>query len=154
MGDTVYLDDKRLRDLIRACKGKVPSAKVGIIASKDTRKDGKATNAEIGAAHEFGTQHLPMRSFLRMPLATQLNKYLESSGAFTRQALDQVAETKSLDNYVKKIAVVAEGVVQEAFATGGFGQWPPWQTPNYTNNANMLLVDSAQLRNSIGSEVS
>lgn len=153
MSDTVSLKNKALKDLVKAFKGPLPIAKVGILQSKNPRKGPGPSNAEIGAAHEFGTQSLPIRSFLRMPLTTQLNQALESSGAYTREALAQVAEEKSILPWVEKLAVIAEGVVQEAFSTNGFGKWSPWKTPNYTNNTGQILVDTQQLRNSISSEV-
>lgn len=154
MGETIQLKDKGLKDLIRAFKGKtIPVARVGILGDKNSRSSTKngVTNAQVGAAHEFGTEKLPIRSFLRMPLSTELSKALEKSGAFTREALAKVVEEKSLTPYVEKIAVVAVGVVLEAFDSGGYGKWTPSDMTH--KKVHQTLVESQQLRNSITSGV-
>ncbi len=56
-----------------------------------------------------------------------------------------------LNLLVKKVAVVAEGIVAEAFDTGGFGQWPPSDMTH--KKVHQTLVETQQLRNSITSEV-
>jgi phage gpG-like protein len=48
---------------------------------------------------------------------------------------------------------LAEGISKGAFDTQGYGKWPDWKNPNYTNNANQVLVDTGQLVGSITSEV-
>lgn len=150
--ETVTLKDKRLKDLIKAFKNP-PTARVGILGNKNARSSsGKKTNSEIGALHEFGTSEIPQRSFLRIPIIENLEKFLEKNGAFDRNLLAKVIEQKSLELYVHQIAVTAEEVVQEAFASGGFGKWPAHKS-GYQNNTGMLLIDTTQLRNSITSEV-
>lgn len=146
------LNDKKLKDLIRAMVKDSPVARVGILGTTNARTEaGKETNASIGAKHEFGEEGMPVRSFLRMPLTTQLQKHLDDSGLFTDAAFKEVLKQKSLLPWVKIFAVVAEGVVAEAFATGGFGQW---RKSNMTNKkVHMTLIESTQLRNSITSEV-
>jgi phage gpG-like protein len=151
----VDFNDKRIKDLIRTFKGKMPTVRVGILASKDSRNSqgqGGLTNTQVGMFHEFGTSKVPRRSFLRMPLSTQLKPALDAAGIFDRKALDQVAQTKSLSPWLERIGIVAESVVLEAFHSGGYGEWVPWKT-GYMNHAGMILVDSTQLRDSIGSEV-
>ena len=152
--NTVEFNHKALDQLIKAFK-KMPKARVGILAEKNSRKAGgksPKTNAEIGAKHEYGIE-VPQRSFLRMPITTQLSSQLEKSGAFNPDVLRKVIQSASVFEYVDKVGKCAEACVLEAFATGGFGKWPPWSNPHYTNNSNMLLVDSTQLRDSISSEV-
>jgi hypothetical protein len=152
------LNVEGLDKLLKALKSDMPTARVGILGEKNTRssKGGSApTNAEIGAAHEFGApaRGLPQRSFLRVPLSENLQKKMESSGALDQDVMKAVLKQGTVIPWLKKIAVLAEGIVSEAFDTGGFGKWPKWKSPNYSNNANQLLVDTAQLRNSITSEV-
>lgn len=149
MPDAFDFDDKRLEQLIKAFKGQIPEAKVGIL-SGSARKDG-GTNAQVGAAHEYGTTKLPRRSFLRVPITENLGSYLESSGAFDKQALMEVIASGDITPWMRKIAVTAERVVDDAFATGGFGQWPQSKMENKKNH--QTLVETQQLRNSISSEV-
>ncbi len=142
---------KGLENIIKALKGKLPVCKVGIFGSKNARSGGKS-NATIGAAHEYGTSSLPVRSFLRVPLSENLDKYLEKSGAFDKDVLEQVLKTASIKPWLEEAGVIAENVVQDAFATGGFGKWPAWKQ-GYSNNTGDILIDTTQLRNSISHEV-
>lgn len=157
--NTVTLSTQGLDKLLKALKAKPPRARVGILGGKTQRgvwgTHEASTNAEIGAAHEFGSpaRGLPQRSFLRVPISDNLQKEMEQSGALDKDTLTEVIKTGSVLSWVKKIAILSEGIVADAFATGGFGKWAPWQTKNYSNNANMLLVDTTQLRESITSEV-
>ncbi len=151
----IEINTRGLDQLIKAFKGDLPTARVGVLGSKTTRSGSKAgnNNATVGAAHEYGTHTLPQRSFLRVPIAEHLQKKMEASNAFDKSTLAQVIKQGSILEWMKKVAVLAEAIVIEAFETKGFGKWPPWQTPNYTNRGNTLLVDTGQLRDSITSEV-
>ena len=146
------LNTKKLDALIKAFKGNVPVAQVGILANKNQRISG-ASNASIGAAHEYGTENLPVRSFLRLPITENLEKYLAKSGAFSKDVLAKVIASGSAVEWVRLIGFTAERIVADAFASRGFGKWAPWKNPNYKNNSNMLLVDTTQLKGSISSRV-
>lgn len=141
-----------LDKLLKALKRQQPSARVGILGSTASRGGGGPTNAEIGAVHEFGNSTHPVRSFLRMPLTTFLGKQVEKSGMFSKDIADEMIKKQSVVPVLEKVAVIAEGIVLEAFDTGGFGTWAPW-APGYMNNGGQLLVDTHQLRDSITSEV-
>lgn len=148
-----------LEHLIMSLKGKLPAIKIGILAGGSRQpKKGKtshATNATIGAVHEYGSpaRGIPARSFLRMPMTEHLQKEIEASGILDKNSADDVVKKGSLKPLVEKMAILAEAVVQDAFETGGFGTWPQWKDPNYTNEGGMLLVDTQQLRNSITTRV-
>jgi len=147
----VDLKMRGLEGLIKAFKGKIPKVRVGVLGG-GKRADGQS-NAEVGARHEFGTFGMPQRSFLRVPLTEQLEKFMERSGAFDEAMLKKIANDRDLGTFGDNLAAVAEDVVLEAFHTGGFGKWAPWKTPGYQNNTGQILVDTQQLRNSITSEV-
>lgn len=147
----VTLDIKNLEQLLKALKGKIPIARVGILGDKNPRTGGGAGNATIGAAHEFGTSTLPERSFLRVPISDQLSKRLESSGAFDKDVLAEVIKLGNITPWLKKVAVLAEGIVADAFDSGGFGKWPPSDMRRKQNQ--QTLIETQQLRNSITSEV-
>lgn len=154
--ETVEMKTKGLDQIIKALKDRLPTARVGVLGAKTNRKtDGKAmaTNAGIGAVHEFGSSKMPQRSFLRVPIAEHLQKKMESSGAFDEDVLKEVVASGTIIPWIKKIAVLGEAIVAEGFATGGFGKWPAWKTPGYKNDDNRLLVDTRQLRDSISSDV-
>lgn len=155
--DTVVLETKGLDQLIKALKNGMPRACVGILGSKTIRgkTQGNQTNAAIGAIHEYGSpaKNIPIRSFLRVPISEHLNKKMESSGALDETVLKEVVKSGTVVPWLKKIAILAESVVHEAFETGGFGKWPGWKNPNYKNNHGRILEDTGQLRDSITSEV-
>lgn len=143
-------NDKNLMKMIKALK-QVPQAKVGILGDKNARSKDKLTNAQIGAKHEFGEDGMPIRSFLRFPISTYLQKYLDNSGAFNKDTLSEVIKLGTIKPWVQKIAITAESIVQEAFATGGFGQWKPSHMED--KKVHLTLVETQQLRNSITSRV-
>ena len=150
--DRINLDG--LEKLLKALKtSSKPVARVGILGSKDTRSSG-ASNATIGAVHEYGSfsRGIPQRSFLRVPISAGLQAKLQSSGMMTEEATKEVLKLGSVIPWLKKAAVAAEGTVLDAFDSEGPG-WAPWKDPNYTNNANMILNDTGQLRDSITSDV-
>ena len=138
---------------LRAALKKAPKARIGILGSNNAREGDVANNSQIGSAHEFGTSTIPQRSFLRIPITENLTKELESSGAFTKEALDQVVASKSMKPWVEKMAVVAEGIVADAFEKSGPNWAPLKESTLKRKKVNMLLVESQQLRNSITSEV-
>jgi len=141
--------------LAKALKAKVPTVKVGILGSNNARSDGSASNATIGATHEFGTTVVPMRSFLRIPLSTYLEKGLQSSGAFTKRAIETVIAEKSLLPWVEKMGIEAVGIVLDAFDSNGFGSWAPLMPETLAHKqVKQTLVETQQLRDSITYEVS
>ncbi len=155
MSEDVTINVKGLDNLLKALGGKQPVARVGILGDNAVRGSGASqgvpSNAQIGAWHEFGTVKSPVRSFLRMPLSVFLGKRLTSAGFFKEDVLKQVIDQKSMVPWVRKIGILAEAIVQEAFDTAGFGSWPPSDMRGKKNH--MTLVETTQLRNSITSDV-
>lgn len=150
--DDVTMNVKGLDQILKALKGRLPVARVGILGSQARSGSKGITNATVGAAHEFGTSKMPQRSFLRVPIAEHLDKKLESSGALDKDVLNEVVKSGNVLPWVTKVAALAEGIVLEAFDTGGFGKWPKWKG-DYSNNTGNILVDTQQLRNSISYDV-
>src|SRR5208282_3165840 len=142
MADQIKLDG--LEALIKACKGKLPVARVGILGKTNSRTGTEGSNATVGAAHEFGTTTMPQRSFLRMPLQEKLNGAINKSGLTEDVVLREVIKTRSVKLWLQKIGVLAEGIILEAFASNGFGKWAKWKNPDYKNNTGNVLVDTQQ----------
>jgi phage gpG-like protein len=145
-----------LEQLLKALNEKQPRCRVGIINDKANRANSKSNNAEIGVAHEFGTEKkgkgIPPRSFLRVPITNNLQKEMERSGLFDKQVLRDVVMQGSVKPWLEKVAACAVACVDDAFAQSGPG-WPAWKDPNYSNNTGMLLIDTHRLRDSITAEV-
>lgn len=148
------IEKKKLDALIKALKVKPPVARVGILSAPPRKSGDKisaVTTATIGAWHEFGTSELPKRSFLRMPIAEHLDERMLVAGAFNVETLKTVIQEKRLDEWVKKLGILAEAIVQEAFDTGGFGKWKPSDMSR--KKVHQTLVETSQLRRAITSEV-
>lgn len=132
----------------KGTKSLVANAKNAKLKSGDFEN---LTNAAIGAAHEFGTSKLPQRSFLRVPIADKLPKEMVDAGLLDKNVVKEVIKTKSVVPWLKKVMILCEGIVADAFDTGGFGKWKPSNMKNKTNK--QTLVETQQLRNSITSDV-
>lgn len=153
--EAATLEMKGLDKLIKALKAVPPQIRVGILGDKSARTTPTSkqapTNATIGAAHEFGTSKLRQRSFLRVPISEHLAAKMENSGALDKDVLAAVIASGTIVPWAQKIAVLAEGIVAEAFDTGGFGKWKPSDMSKKKNS--QTLIETQQLRNSITSEV-
>lgn len=149
----IEMDLGGLDSLLKAFKNP-PTVRVGILGDNQrnaTKGQPALTNATVGAFHEFGTDKLPVRSFLRMPLQKYLYKRLETAGIFSPENIKKIVKSNSLFSSLQKVGIVAEGIIAEAFESGGFGEWKP---SNMTNKQNhQTLVETQQLRDSITSEV-
>lgn len=140
------LNMKKLNDLVAMLAKSDHVIRVGVLGK------GNGRNAEIGAAHEYGTSKLPQRSFLRMPMSEHLYEYVARSSLNSVVMLDSLIEKQDFMPWFKQLSKIAERVVLDGFDSGGFGKWAP-HSAGYTNNTGNILVDTAQLRNSITSEV-
>lgn len=149
--DADELKTKGLDALLKALKNELPRVRVGILGKGNAREGGGPSNAFIGAMHEFGTTVLPVRSFLRVPITEHLEKEMKAAGAFTKETAVAVIKAGTMVPWLKKIGVLAEGIVQKAFASSGFGAWPPSDMTR--KKVHMTLIESQQLRNSITSDV-
>jgi|AntAceMinimDraft_6_1070360.scaffolds.fasta_scaffold00196_19 phage gpG-like protein len=129
-----------------------PQILIGIMGEKAQRKDeDKLTNADIGLVHEFGTENIPQRSFLMLPLQEKFDQYVKKSGIMSKNTLKEIVKEGGLESLAKKLALIAERVVLDAFDTGGFGQWPPSNMKN--KKVQQTLVETQQLRDSITTKV-
>jgi phage gpG-like protein len=150
--DTIQWKDMGLATIIKSFKNADAKARVGILGGKNTRKDSN-TNAVIGVKHEFGDpkENLPIRSFLRMPIIEKMQSKLDASNAFSKKSINEIIQAKDILPWIKKLGVLGEAIVLEAFETGGFGKWKPSNMKFKKNH--QTLVETQQLRNSITSEV-
>lgn len=143
----VTFNTKELNKLIKAFD-KIPVARVGVLGAKNARSgSGEKTNAEIGAKHEFGFSGMPIRSFLRVPVTDNLNKYLEKSDAFDEDTIERVIREGSIAKWIGLVAITAVSIVLDGFDTGGFGKWKPSIMARKKNK--QTLVETTQLRDSI-----
>lgn len=132
-------------------------ARVGVLG--DSGKNGRdddvpITNAELMLIHEFGseTNNIPPRSALRMPIETKKGDLVKSIRK--SQTFKGHIETGDIMKAVETVGVMAEAIVQDAFETKGFGQWPAKSpaTQAQSQNPAQPLIESGQLRRAITSD--
>jgi len=128
-------------------------AKVGVIGSQAVRASdtGEFNNAEIGIVHEMGSEYLgiPARSFLRMPLEMKRKELV----MFSRKN-GHLIEQGKIKEFFALIGIKAEQIIQNAFATRGYGQWAANAPATIAaKGSSAPLIDTGELRKSISSEV-
>lgn len=126
-------------------------AKVGIMGESATRDDGELNNPEIGLIHEVGrvSDNMPARSFLRMPLTFKKADLMTFA---IKNA--KLIEQGNVKGFFAKIGIKAEAIIQEAFETGGFGQWAKNKPSTIAaKGSSAPLIDTGELRKAITSEV-
>lgn len=127
--------------------------KVGIFSDHAKREEGKLTNVEIGIKHEFGSfsEKIPRRSFLKEPLVLKRKELLKRIEKNIKANIDKVG---GAERTFAILGVYAEAIIQEGFATGGYGTWKPLSAKTVASKGNsQILIDSSQLRKSIISKV-
>lgn len=166
----VRMSIDKMKSLIEGLKQR-PDIQVGVFSGKTARPDGELTNAALAQIHEYGSpeHNIPPRSMLRVPIAEHSKEIMEP---FKGQAESFLAKSSLLKLY-KLIGVAAEKIVQQAFATGGFGKWASlkYATLLAKNKGSLkkrkgtlaqiyagqvgegILIDSGQLRRSFSSRV-
>lgn len=131
-------------------------AKVGILAGKAGKEhEGGMTNVELGIIHEFGskTNNIPARSFLKYPIETkgkEITKFVVKNKEAIIKAL---TEDGNLKPTFTKLGVFAEGIIQDAFSSDGFGNWQPLKPETIkAKGSSAILIDSGELRRAISSK--
>lgn len=150
--ETLVLVDAQLSNMEKA---KTMVVKVGLPAgesatSKAYTNDGAgpaATVLEVGIWHEYGTQHVDMRSFLRGPLnakSADLEKVLE-------QQFNLVLENgMAVEKALGRVGLAARNISVGAFRTKGYGVWKDIsQATKDAKGSSGILIDTGLLRSSI-----
>jgi hypothetical protein len=139
-------NNKGLKELLKILTTKQPMAQVGVLGDKDKRVD-EGSNASIGRKHEFGDDGMPIRSFLRIPISENMQKYLQSAGLDGDVLIKTCLEMGSMEPLIAQLGVLGKRIVLDGFDTGGFGKWPASNMKRKKNH--QTLVETQQLRNSI-----
>lgn len=172
--NTVTLNTKGLQEIRRKLNvvGK-SHVDVGIFSDHNARDDGE-TNAEVGAKMEFGSTEEstpsdaqikargreyeiiptwsgnPARSFLEMPLKTDLPSRINNQGSLLVDGLVEFGPNQ----FLNLIGIMASKSVDAAFETEGFGTWAPnSEKTQEWKGSSKPLIDSSQLRQSISHRV-
>lgn len=131
--------------------------KVGIIGNQaaEEHEASGMSNASLGLIHEFGSKNknIPQRSFLRMPIESKNDTIVKDVAKNGEKITKELSKGNSLYLY-ERIALACEAVIQEAFATGGFGQWEGLKSRTIKKKGSSSpLIDTGELRRSVSSKV-
>lgn len=133
-------------------------ARVGIIGAAGSEmhqpEPGQAallTNAEVGVFNQFGTDNIPPRDFLLMPIQRNKREMLLSLAvAPVRRAI----EAGNFEFVFRILGTRGEKYVKEAFETRGYGQWAPNAPATIDKKgSSMPLINFGQLKRAVGSDV-
>ena len=125
--------------------------KLGILGDKSARDDTSSTdNAAVGAAMELGvlSEHIPARSFLRMPLFQKIDLILQTAG----QGAEALLAAGNIKQVLHNLGAACEMVVAMAFESGGFGTWrklKPATIMRKIQHNPKPLINTTQLEDSI-----
>lgn len=149
---------KKLKNLIKFLVQGTPKVKVGIMGDTNQRNKGVLTNAEIGFTNEFGKYtgypKIPARSFIRMPLNTHFKDKLQEKKSLSGKEFEKAIQTGKSEEFARKVGIVAEETIQEAFSTNGFGTWKKNAPMTILlKKSSSPLIDTGQLRRAITSRV-
>lgn len=130
-------------------------ARVGIINDQAAQQHDKTslTNAEIGVIQQFGslTNNIPPRDFLLMPIQKNRREILN---AVNNPKLRRAVADGDYKKAYGILGAVGVGFIQQAFETGGFGQWEPNAPATIAaKGSSAPLIDTGQLRRAISSDV-
>lgn len=151
-------DFSKLENLIKELESKY-YVDIGILGEQGATVEGNLTIAGVGAVHEFGTDKagrnrdtiIPERSFIKMPLETGGSEIEKSISPKVQKFLEE----SNIEGLFKLIGIAGEARIQEAFDTGGFGQWPDLaeSTIKGKGGSTAKLIVDGILRKSITSKV-
>jgi len=136
-------------------RAKQASVKVGLPAGEQATSqaytsDGNrpaATVLEVGIFHEYGTQFVPMRSFLRGPFE---EKQAEISRALDVQFNLVLESGLDIEVALGRIGLTAVNISRGAFKTRGYGVWADIkQSTKDAKGSSQVLIDTGILRNAI-----
>ena len=157
---------KNLAENLAKLKGL--QAKVGVFGG---RHPGSGESIpDIAMLHEFGSQTarsfnykgqtikikgVPTRSFLRMPLTTRKSKVIGDKEEMKKYVI-YALQTGHVNVPLEIMGRRAEEVIQDAFDSGGYGQWDKNISKEYIalKGSDTPLIDTGFLRQSITSKLS
>lgn len=132
--------------------------KVGLPAGKVGQKAYPAKSGGEGislirnaAIHEYGFDHIPERSFLRVPFKVKQQELANFiAGEFEMVFVSGKDAKRSLG----QIGIMATNISKKAFTTKGYGKWPDIkESTKKAKGKSQPLIDSGLLRQSITYEV-
>ena len=138
---TAYLNNLEKAKRLKVKVG-LPSEKIG------GKVYGDGTSVlQVGIWHEYGTKHIPMRSFIRAPFITKR----EEINAYVATQFNAVFENGTdAEVALGRVGVKGMNICKGAFRERGYGEWKALKPATVkTKGSDAPLVGSGVLRNSI-----
>jgi phage gpG-like protein len=146
----LFIDDSKWRKIVAdVAQIATQVAKVGVLQDGETEADGMSM-VELAAIHEFGTEHVPERSFIRSTFAT---KQREAATLAERLAKAIVLRGMPIGQALGLLGAWGASAVK-ATITEGDGVPPPLAPATIARKGSSRpLVDTGRLLASITWEV-
>lgn len=150
--ETLALVEQQLSNMEKA---KTMAVKVGLPAGESATskvyasESGKPgpTVLEVGILHEFGTQHVDQRSWLRGPLNAKSG---DLAGVLETQFNLVLEKGMDVEKALGRAGVAAVNISKGAFRTKGYGVWADIsQATKAAKGSSGILIDTGLLRSSI-----
>ncbi len=109
------------------------------------------TDPELAAKHEFGVG-VPRRSMLRMPLHLHGDRIVKQAQADAASSLKDMAKNpqRAAKRVLDRLGVGAVNLVDDAFASGGFGTWKANAPATVAlKGSDSPLIDKGELRRAV-----
>lgn len=137
-----------LQNRIIAAQDAGLKVKVGLPRGSGTHGPSGMPVVELGAIHEFGTERVPERSFLR---STIREKRREHNDMIRRLGRNVIRGTETIERALGIVGTVVAANVQETIADGV----PPPNAPSTIarKGSSTPLIDTGALRQSITHQV-
>lgn len=153
ISSSVTLNLKGFEDLRAGLKNGQYVA-VGVFGQHNAQRPGEPiTNPELAVVQELGSivNNIPARSFIRMPIQYKRKDILAFAGSKKMADLIVAGDIKKA---LGLLGVFAEGIIQKAFDTGGFGKWAANKPATIrAKGSDHPLIDEAELRKAVWSKV-
>jgi len=119
---------------------------------KDAKTPDGQSVAQYMAANEFGSieRKLPVRSSIRMPLEKKQKEISDYVAGRSKGHIEQ-GDIKAI---FEDIGIAGQAKIQEAFDTGGFGEWPADSDGTIARKgSDSVLIDTGLARKAVTYEV-
>lgn len=127
--------------------GKSPTVNVGFPASAGQHDEAEMNVASLAAVHEFGAGNVPERSFLRVAIRNNREKYV----LLNRQNLALIVRGQmGIDQALGQLGELAKSDVQMEITEGDFA--PLSAATINRKGSSKPLIDSGQMRQSVAWE--
>lgn len=111
-------DFSKLDELVRRIEAGKATVSIGVHAEDASRVDPGSglTNVQLAHIHEYGTEHLPARSFVRAPLRENKQKYKALGATLMRKYVK--GEVRTLQAAIMPLGVMMLGDMQARLLRG------------------------------------